>query len=192
MVENALNAKGASLKVKITVKTVLSVVLIALAVGLPQIFHLAAGAESGIKWMPMYIPVLIGGCILGVRWGLGVAVLSPVASFLITSSLGSPMPAAARLPFMAAELAVFALVTGLFSKKIDENGWMAFPAVLIAQVSGRAVFIALVAIFQSAVPFTVAAIWEQVKSGLIGLVAQAFIIPFAVMGVRAVIKRNPD
>jgi len=192
MVESALCARGVSLKVKITVKTVISIILIALAVGLPQIFHLAAGAESGAKWLPMYIPVLLGGCLLGIRWGIGVALLSPVVSFLITSAVASPMPAAARLPFMMAELAVFAAVTGVFSKKIAQNSWMAFPAVILAEVSGRAAFIALVAIFQSVSPLTVSAVWAQVQSGFIGLIAQAAIIPFVVMGLNAIIRRSRD
>lgn len=67
------------------------------------------------------------------------------------------MPAAARLPFMMAELAVFASVSGLFSKKILQNAWMAFPAVLLAQVGGRASFLLLVAVFQNIAPFTVGA-----------------------------------
>jgi hypothetical protein len=61
----------------------------------------------------MYLPVLLGGCLLGWRWALAVGVLSPVVSFLITSLAGAPMPALPRLPFMMAELAVFALVSGL-------------------------------------------------------------------------------
>lgn len=63
--------------------------------------------------------------------------LSPVVSFLITSAFGNPMPALARLPFMVAELAVFAAVSGMFSEKIVKNAWLAFPAVLLAQVAGR-------------------------------------------------------
>ncbi len=76
------------------------------------------------------------------------------------------MPADARLPFMVVELAVFAAISGLFSKKISQNGWMAFPAVLLAQVAGRTVFMLLVLIFQSVTPFTPAVIWSQIQSGL--------------------------
>lgn len=190
MIENALTAKNASLKIKITVKAVISAVIIALSVGLPQIVHFIAGASGGVQWLPMYLPVLLGGCLLGVRWGLGTGILSPVISFGITSLAGDAMPAAARLPFMVAELAVFAAVSGLFSKKIVENKWLAFPAVLLASVSGRVVFIALVAIFQSITPFTVQTIWAQIQTGFTGLIAQAVIVPFIVMGLAALLKRD--
>lgn len=190
MLENVLVRKNASVKVKITVKTLISVALIALAVLLPQLVHLVAGAEGGMKWLPMYLPVLIGGCVLGTYWGLGIGILSPVVSFLITYAMGSPMPAAARLPFMIVELAVFASISGLFSKKIAENGWMAFPAVLLASVVGRIVFMLLVLIFQSVTPFTPELIWSQIQSGLLALLLQAVLVPFIVMGLKWVLDRD--
>lgn len=189
MLENVFVKKGLSLKIKVTVKSLISVVLVALAVGLPQLVHLAAGAAGGVQWLPMYLPVLLGGCILGTWWGIGIGVASPLVSFLITFAAGNPMPAPARLPFMIAELAVFAAVSGLFSKKIAENGWMAFPAVLLAQVAGRAVFMALVLIFQSVTPFTPAVIWSQIQTGLLAMVLQAVIVPFAVMGLRKLLNK---
>ena len=192
MIENVLVRKNLSLKVKITVKSLISAGIIALAVILPQLVHLIAGQPGGVQWLPMYLPVLLGGCLLGWAWGLGVGIASPVISFLITLAFGDPMPAATRLPFMMAELAVFAAVSGLFSKKIAANGWMAFPAVLLAQVSGRAVFMLLVLIFQSVTPFTPALIWSQIQTGLLGLVLQAVIVPFMVMGLKLLLDRDKN
>lgn len=168
MIEAFLTKKNAALKTKITVKAVVSAAVIALAVILPQIVHLALGASGGVQWLPMYLPVLIGGCLLGWKWGLGVGILSPLVSFLITLAFGNPMPAATRLPYMMAELAVFATVTGLFSNSISKNGRMAFPAVLLAAVAGRTVFITIAAIFQSVSPLTVAVVWAQVKTDFWG------------------------
>ena len=190
MIESVLSRMNVNVRLKITVKALLSAAVVALAVLLPQAVHLAAGAAGGARWLPMYLPALLGGCLLGWRWGLGVGVLSPVVSFALTSALGEAMPAAARLPYMAAELAVFAAVSGLFSKKIAENGWMAFPAVLLAQVSGRAAFLALAAIFQGVAPLTAAAAWAQIQTGLLGLVLQAVLVPFLVMGARALMLRD--
>ena len=152
MLENILVKRNCSVKVKFTVKGLISAGLVALAVILPQLVHLALGAPGGVQWLPMYLPVLLGGCLLGAYWGLGIGIASPLVSFLITSAFGNPMPMAARLPFMMAELAVFAAVSGLFTKKIYENAWLAFPAVLLAQVAGRATFMLLVLIFQSVTP----------------------------------------
>lgn len=192
MIENVLTRNGVSFRMKITVKSLISAGIIALAVILPQLVHLFAGAQGGVKWLPMYLPVLIGGCLLGWKWGLGIGMLSPVVSFLITSAFGNPMPALARLPFMVAELAVFAAVSGMFSEKIVKNAWLAFPAVLLAQVAGRCVFILLVLIFQSVTPFTPAVIWSQIQTGLLAMVLQAVIVPFIVMGLRSILIKNEN
>ena len=190
MLENVLVRKNVSLKMKITIKSLVSVGIVALAVALPQLVHLIAGQKGGVQWLPMYLPVLLGGCVLGWAWGLGIGIASPIVSFLITSALSSPMPALQRLPFMVAELAVFAAVSGLFSKKISENGWMAFPAVLLAEVCGRTVFMLLVVIFQSVTPFTPAVIWSQIQSGLLAVVLQTVIVPFIVMGLNRLLNKE--
>lgn len=190
MIESVLVRRNVALRVKVTVKMLVSLAVVALAVLLPQLVHLAAGAQGGVQWLPMYLPVLLGGCLLGWQWGLGVGVLSPVVSFAVTTLAGDPMPAAARLPYMMAELAVFAAVSGLFSNKIVRNGWMAFPAVLLAQVAGRLTFLALAAVFQAVSPLTAAAVWSQIQTGLLGMVAQAVVVPFLVMGVRALLVRE--
>lgn len=190
MIENVLTLKNASVKVKVTVKTLVSLGVIALAVILPQIFHLAVGGTSGMTYLPMYLPVLIGGCLLGAWWGLGVGVASPVVSFLITLAFGNPMPALARLPFMAAELAAMAAITGAFSGAIAKNGWMAFPAVLLALVGGRLLFLGLVAVFRTVSALSVAFVWAQIRTGLVGLVLWAVVAPFIVMGLRKLILKD--
>ena len=156
MIESVLAKHNAKLGTKITVKSLISVGVVALAVLLPQL------------------------------------VLSPLVSFAITSLTGNAMPAASRLPYMMAELAVFAAVSGLFSKKIAENGWMAFPAVLLAQVSGRAVFLALAAVFQGVSALSAAAVWSQIQAGLLGMVLQAVLVPFIAMGLRALLLRDKE
>lgn len=190
MLENVLVRHNCSLKIKVTVKGLVSLGCIVLAVLLPQLVHLALGQAGGVQWLPMYLPVLLGGCLLGWRWGLGVGILSPIASFCITSLAGNAMPAAARLPYMVAELAVFAAVSGLFSEKIGENGWMAFPAVLLAAVSGRAFFLLLAFVFQGVSTLSGATVWAQIQTGLLGLVLQAVLVPFLVMGLRLLLKRG--
>ena len=192
MIEQVLARRSVALRVKITVKTLISVGIIALAVILPQIVHLALGAPGGVQWLPMYLPVLLGGCLLGPIWGLGVGILSPVISFAITSLIGNPMPVATRLPYMIVELAVFAAVSGLFSQRIVKNGWMAFPAVLLAEVSGRLVFLLIAAIFQSVSSLSAATVWSQIQTGLLGMVLQAVLVPFIVMGLRLLLIKDKN
>lgn len=193
MLENILTLKKYSHKTKLTVKSIVAVSLVALAVVLPQIVHFAAGQAGGVTWLPMYLPVLLAGCLLGTAWGLAVGVASPLVSFALTSMWGSAMPAAARLPFMIAELAVFAAVSGLFSKNIFKNGLFAFAATALAIVCGRAVFMLSVIVFQSVAPFTPALVWSQIQSGLAGAAAQAVLVPLVVMAVRRLmLKDNND
>lgn len=190
MIESILTAKNLKTGVKITVKTLIAAGIVALAVILPQIVHLFAGAQGGVQWLPMYLPVLFGGCLLGAGWGVGAALLAPVVSFLATSAAGNAMPAAERLPYMMAELAVFAAVSGAFSWLIVKNAWAAFPAVLLAQVSGRLTFLTVAAVFQSVSPLSAAAVWTQIQTGLIGLVLQAVLVPVIVIALRALMLRE--
>ncbi len=81
--------------------------LLAIGIVLPQVFHLTGGPASGATFLPMHIPVLIAGLLLGPAYGLIVGVVTPFLSFLITG-----MPVVARLPFMVVELTVYGLVAG--------------------------------------------------------------------------------
>lgn len=177
MLESILVKKQVSTKAKITIKSLISAGLIAMAIILPQIVHLVAGAKGGMIWLPMYLPILIGGALLGVKWGLGVAIVSPILSFLITSAISSPMPALARLPFMIAELCVFALVSGLFSKAISKRTWLVIPAMISAIVAGRLSFLALVAIFDSVSSLSVSLVYNQILMCWPGVLLAIVLVP---------------
>lgn len=169
---------------RISLKSLISAGIIAMAVALPQLVHFFAGATGGLRWLPMYLPVLLGGCLLGWRWGLGIGVLSPVISFLLTLASGNPMPALARLPLMIAELAVIAAVAGMFGKKIEKDVRFALPAALLALIAGRSVLMLASVIFQSVTPFTPAVIWAQIKDGLLGAALHIILVPLIVAAVR--------
>ena len=194
MIAAVLERKDLSARGRITVKTLISAGIVALAVILPQIAHLTLGAQAGMRFLPMYLPVLLGGCLLGAKWGLTVGALSPLVSFLLTSAAGSPMPAPARLPFMMAELALFAMICGLFSGRLLQKPLLAFPAVWAAEISGRAFFLALVAAVQAVMgadaPFTAAMIFAQIRMGLPGLALQAVIVPALAIGLSALLRRD--
>ena len=192
MIESILTQRNVKTKTKITIKSIIAVSLVALSVALPQLVHLVAGAQGGMTWLPMYLPVLIGGCLLGARWGLAIGICSPIISFILTSISGSAMPTLERLPFMIFELAVFSLISGAFSKKIAENKWIAFPAVLFAQIGGRIAFFASVAIFQNLVSFNLTTIWYQIQSGFIGVIIQALIVPLIIIALSKFNRKNND
>ena len=81
--------------------------LIALALVLPMAFHLTGVPQPGQVFLPMHIPVLLGGFVLGPVFGFFVGLFSPIISSVLTG-----MPAVGRLPFMMIELAVYGLVSG--------------------------------------------------------------------------------
>lgn len=190
MIENALRSRQVSFKLGITVKALISAGIVALAVLIPQLAHLALGEQAGMRFLPMYLPVLLGGCLLGWQWGLGIGLLSPLVSYLITAAAGSPMPALARMPFMMAELAVFAVICGVFSDKIARNGLMAFPAVLLAQLGGRSVFLLSAAAFSGVSPLNAAMVWSQIQTGFAGLLIQAVLAPVIIIGLKAFMDKS--
>ena len=190
MIENALRSRQASFKLGITVKALISAGIVALAVLLPQLAHFALGEQAGMRFLPMYLPVLLGGCLLGWQWGLGIGLLSPLVSYFITAAAGAPMPVLARLPFMMAELAVFAVVCGVFSDKIAKNGLMAFPAVLLAQLGGRSVFLLSAVAFSGVSPLNAAMVWSQIQTGFAGLLIQAVLAPVIIIGLKALTDKS--
>ncbi len=72
--------------------------LIALALVLPMAFHLTGVPQPGQVFLPMHIPVLLGGFVLGPVFGFFVGLFSPIISSVLTG-----MPAVVRLPFMMIE-----------------------------------------------------------------------------------------
>lgn len=186
MTESVLLKKSDYLKDSITIQTVIAAGLVALAVLLPLAVHSFLGAEGGMRWLPMYLPVLLGGCILGWKWGIGIGALSPLVSFAITALFGNAMPALSRIPYMLVELCVFALVAGAFSKKIVKNIWFALPAVVLAQVCGRGAFLVSSAIFQGVSSLSFVQAWTQVQTGISGILLQVVFVPAFLVVVRKV------
>lgn len=177
--------KRKSLAFRLSVKGAISLFLAVLAVALPQITHLAGGVSAGAVWLPMYAPALLAGCLLGWQWGLGVGILSPVISFGFTSlALGTAMPGLSRLPYMILELAAFGTVSGLFAKLIQKNPLFAFPAVICAQVSGRAIYL----IYNLIAGRSFAVLWSSIQTGLVGLYLQTVIVPLAVIVLSLLLK----
>lgn len=192
MLDSMLLRRSASAKVRFSVKFAVMLGVILSAVFLPELVHLLYGAPGGMRFLPMYFPVLIGGALLGFRLGFCVGILSPIASYLITSLSGTPMPTAGRLPFMAIELAVFALVVGLFSDKIAKNPLLAFPAVWCAELLGRGVFLLCSALFGSSLGLPAETVLSQIVTGLPGLLIQALLAPAVIFLLARLMRRGED
>lgn len=84
---------------------------VALGILLPMVFHSIPNAGS--VFLPMHIPVLLSGFICSWPFSLAVGIITPVLSSMIFG-----MPAAARLPAMLCELAVYGMMSGLLFRII--------------------------------------------------------------------------
>ena len=51
--------------------------LIALGLLMPQVFHMIGGQQAGGMFLPMHIPVLMAGLLLGPAYGTAVGVVTP-------------------------------------------------------------------------------------------------------------------
>lgn len=116
-------------------QTVLGALHIAIGVTLPTLFHMLGAAGS--IFLPMHIPVLIAGCLLGKRVGLLVGILTPLLSSLFTG-----MPPLTILPVMLPELATYGLTMGYFYHNKNKN---IFISLFITMLLGR--FVAVISAF---------------------------------------------
>ena len=89
-----------------TNKLVLTSLFIACGLLLPIAFH--SFGMGGRTFLPMHLPVFMGGMLLGWLPGLIIGSLTPVLSCFLT---GMP-PLIPSLPMMFVELALFGLVSG--------------------------------------------------------------------------------
>ena len=136
--------------------------LIAIGIILPQLFHIF-GQAAGQTFLPMHIPVMLAGMLIGPVWALGVAVIVPVLSSLITG-----MPA---VPMLA------------------KKGVNVYLNLAVTILCGRAVYglslVAAVNVFSFAPPFANAtAFFTGLVSGLPGVALQFIVIPLLMFALR--------
>ena len=77
-----------------------------------------------------------------------------------------------------------------FSKKIATNKWIAFPAVLLGQLSGIVVNMIVCSIFSGLTKIPPAKTWESIHLGMVGNFCQAILVPFITIGIRQLIKHE--
>lgn len=192
MIDKVLTMNGCSARSKIAVKSLITVCIIALGVALPQVFHIVLGQAGGAVYLPMYLPVLLGACLLGARYGAAMGIMSPLVSFVVTSLAGEAMPALGRLPFMMFELLVFGVVAGLFATGIARRSYLAFAAVISAQILGRGSFIIASWLLSGVSSVAPSMAVNQVTAGWPGLLIQIVAVPAIVMILGRVIEDSAD
>lgn len=164
-------------------KSIITAVCIALCVVLPQAFH--AIPNAGVVYSPIHIPVLLCGLICGPYFGMLCGMAGPLLSALFTG-----MPAAAILPQMMIECAVYGFTAGLMIKLVSTKRIYAdlYISLAAAMLSGRIAAGIAKALFFARGEFTISA-WAVTYfiTSLPGAIIQLILIPFVVF---ALIKAN--
>lgn len=151
--------------------------MLAFGIILPQLFHLTGIPQAGEIFLPMHIPVLLAGFVIGGDYGFAIGALTPLISHLVTGMPGTP-----RLPFMIGELAVYGLVSGLLFHRagLKNKKLGGLLTLVVSMLAGRLFYAAM--LFAAANLFgiecggAIAAVTATVK-GVYGIGLQLLVIP---------------
>ncbi|WP_027625173.1 ECF transporter S component [Clostridium lundense] len=150
---------------------------LALGLILPYIFHFTG--MPGNVFLPMHIPVLLCGLILGERYGLLIGFITPLINSVIT---GMPpiYPVAVAMAF---ELAAYGWLSGYLFKRKKSNVYIALILAMIfgRLISGIANYVLMGFVGKSFVLklFMISAFVKP----LWGILIQIIIIPFVVKAI---------
>ena len=153
---------------------------LALALVLPIGLH-ALGHLSGRMFLPMHIPVLLAGFLVGPASGLVVGLLAPTLSHLMTG-----MPPSYAVPLMSLELPLYGLVAGLAYNRLRLN---IYVALILALLVGRMMFglgLVVLGLFME-LPYNAVVFFSTagpIITGLPGIMIQLFLIPVLVAAIR--------
>lgn len=169
-------------KLSLKAQTAGAILAMLSAVALPQLVHLLGGSMGvgtalGEMLLPMHLPIILAGLLIG-PYAAGIAgLLSPLVSFALTG-----MPMAAMLPFMMIELAVYGICAGI----LKDAKMSDIPKVLLTQLAGRAVRgIAIITgfyCFNTVIKPEI--ILTSIKVGVVGIILQLILIPLIVSALR--------
>ena len=96
-----------------TKKMIYGGLLTAVGLVLPQAFHVF-GQGVGMAFLPMHLPVMIAGILLGPCYGGLIGLIVPLVSSMLTG-----MPPVPKLYFMLVELVAYGIFTGIFIRKMN-------------------------------------------------------------------------
>lgn len=147
--------------------------LIALGVLLPMTVHITG--VGGTVLLPMHIPVLFAGVILGPGLAALVGMITPVLSHLLTGMPPlSPIPI---LPLMVVELAVYGWAMASLCQKLRLNIWVALIGAMLAGRVALGLAAAVIAPLFNVQLNPILYVKGAIATGLPGILLQLIIIP---------------
>ncbi len=159
-------------------KLTLSAMFLALGLVLP--FLTGQIPEVGSMLLPMHIPVLLCGMIVGGPWGAAVGLICP----LLRSLLFSMPPFYPAALSMALELAAYGFFSSIFYQKLMQFGTIGiYGSLLSAMLLGRIVWgITRWTMMAAGTQFSIALFIEGGFTGAIpGIILQMILIPFVLV-----------
>ena len=116
-------------------RSVITAMLIATGVVLPMLFHIIPTGLAGRTLLPMHIPILVAGLIVGPFYGFFAGLVTPLISSMTTG-----MPAAGLTVYrMMVELSVYGAVAGFAMHFIHTKRMIIdiYISLVIAMILGR-------------------------------------------------------
>jgi len=163
-----------------TKKLVITAMFVAIGIVLPLAVHTIP--NTGRIFLPMHIPILLCGLIVGFPYGLACGIITPLLSSLITG-----MPPAAMLPAMVCELAAYGTVSSLLMRYVTVKNLFArtYIALIGAMLIGRIFFGILNSIIFFAGSYSMQ-MWLTASfiTALPGVAIQIVIIPIIVLALQ--------
>ena len=164
-----------------TKKLVVSALMLSMALVLP--FFTGQIPEIGNMLLPMHLPVLLAGFIVGGPSAMMVGAIAPILRSVIW---GMP-PMFPKAIGMAFELAAYGFVSGMIYSKSKKDTKSIFISLIVAMIAGRVVWgvvtLALYGIMGNV--FTVALfITEAFVNAIPGIILQLVLIPLLVSALK--------
>lgn len=170
-----------------TQQLTLSGLFLAIGLVLPSLFH--AVPNAGKVFLPMHIPVLMAGLLLDPMYAVGVGILTPLLSNLIT---GMP-PTFPMLPIMICELAAYGLFASLLNHKTKLHYMVVLVlTMLIGRVLGGLAAFVMTKAFALQLPPPHLWIWGSITVGLPGIIIQLILIPAIYFAINKYMKGNKN
>lgn len=163
------------------IKTItMSALILALTLVMP--FVTMQIPQIGSRLLPMHLPVLLGGYLLGGIPAMAVGFIAPLLRHLLFS-----MPPLMTAVAMAFELAAYGLVAGLMYTKSKKTTADVYISLIAAMIAGRLVWgvVSFVIYTMAGNPFTLQIFMaDAFLNAVPGIILQIILIPVLVQAMK--------
>lgn len=169
-----------------TMNLVISGLLLAIGILVPSIFH--GIGISGRIFLPMHIPVLLGGFLLPPMHAILLGILTPILNNLVT---GMP-PVFPMMVIMIFELAAYGLVASLTYRKFKLPILVSLiSSMLVGRLVVGGVVYGLVVLFAQKMD-PILFVQGGIVTGLPGIIIQIVVVPLLMLSINKYTTINWD